>query len=379
MATSDVKILESRLLTRDSAIGGSTVTKCALRLQQLYEEVRKGEKGDVKTSLEAFSRDVMLYKVEMGKYDLALSMLDQEAVEYDKLEDEIAGKINKTTDAIVTLTQELVQQKKLKKHREECEALARIVNLVPSTRTLMASSNVVNDEICRLKEQLASVEATEKLRSRQVNLLLQSIADLSKSLEEEDTLQKNLQMLQQSVDNQIQDDEDGNDENDDDIDNEDESRDKRSERGKDLKRKKSSGNGDEELDEGDSENQQRSDGDGDDSERKTKKLKTAIVEELEEGEAEEIASVNDDQINHGENRVSASPINGVSSPTPMTIKEKLQQQQLKRAQKMLEKEKEMSKGNGEVKVTLATTLTGSSLTTETEEGEEQEDPMDTSA
>jgi THO complex subunit 7 len=204
-------------------------------MQQLFAAFQspdnKENKDVTDSALEAFSRDLLLYKVEMGKFEQSFNMLDQEGIEYSSLEANIESKIQETAQSIVELTQELAQQKKLKQHREECEALSRIVNLVPSTRTILASSNLINDEISRLEEQLVSTGSIEKLRNRQVNLLVQSIADLSQSLEEEDALQKQLLELQQSLDNQTQDDDEANDENDDDMDAEDESRgDKRSER-----------------------------------------------------------------------------------------------------------------------------------------------------
>ena len=384
MATTDIKILEGRLLTRDSAITGSTVTKCALKMQQLFATLQnpdnKGEDASDITSaaLESFSRDLLLYKLEMGKFGQSFNMLDEEAVEYDSLEASIESNIEETTQSIVALTQELVQQKKLKQHREECEALSRIVNLVPSTRKILASSNLVNEEICRLEEQLASTESIEKLRNRQVNLLLQSIADLSQSLEEEETLQKQLQQLHQSVENQTHDDEDANEENDEDLDGEDESRDKRSERGK-GKRKKPSGDGD------DLEEETTEGGENTEGSEVTKKQKSSGGEEVEveEGEAVEQSAPSTMTNN------SAARIGGSGSPVVMTVKEKLLQQQVKRAQKKLEKEllreKEKEKEEGEqrtqvvMSTSTSTTISSNTDSTETEEGEEEEGVMDTSA
>lgn len=357
MASTDIKILEARLLTRDSAVTGSTVTKCATRMQQLFDVVRGGKKADEQEATviaavaeEAFSRDLIMYKVEMGKFEQSFKMLDQEAKEYECLEADIESKIEETTQSIGSLTQELVQQKKLKQHRDECEALSRIVNLVPSTRNILSASDVVREEISRLQEQLSARESVENLRCRQVNLLLQSIADLTQSLEEEEALHKQLLTLRQSVENQTQDDDEANDDNDDE-DAEEESRDKRSERGK-GKRKKPSG---------------EEEGEGDELE-----VGRTVGENMadEEGQEEEAAAkkkkITGERTGDTESKTT-SPGASISNPVVMTIKEKLQQQQAKRAQKKLEKEqREREQG-------------GTALSGETEEGEEEEGSMDTTA
>ena len=380
MAASDIKILEARLLTRDSAITGSTVTRCASRMQQLFSALRGDPTaeagGDEATAIaaaaaqEAFARDLLLYKVEMGKFQQAFNMLDEEAVEYENLEREIEAKIEETSESIVTLTQELGQQKKIKKHRDECEALSRLVNLVPSTRTIMASSNLVSSEISRLEEQLASTEAIESQRHRQVNLLLQSIADLSKSLEEEDDLQKQLLALQQSVDNQTQEDDDAVDDNDDDVDGDDESRDKRSERST-AKRKKPSGDDSDDLEIETTTDEKVSideevdnNGGGDGTQQKKQKVSVA---------GEVIGEQSIKRSTSGGSIVSSSGSSDgkLNSPTASTIKEKLQQQQAIRAQKKLEKElREKELQHAKTQGVVA----------EPEEGEEEEDGvMDTSA
>jgi len=374
MAATDIKILEARLLTRDSAITGSTVTKCATRLQQLFAAVRDDNKtpenNATDVAQEAFSRDLLMYRAEMGKFDQSFNMLDQEAVEYKNLESDIEAKIEQTSQSIVALTQELVQQKKLKQHREECEALSRIVNLVPSTRKIMASSDVVRDEISRLEEQLSSTEDIESMRHRQVNLLLQSIADLSKSLEEEDELQRQLQALQQSVDNQTQDDDEAAEDNDEEGDGDDESRDKRSERSKTKRKKSSDGDGEgdelevdtavEEQKAGIEEGEEHEDSEG----GAKKKQKVAGSDEASGDRALELSTSTSGSVASS----SDSTDGKMNSPVAMSVKEKLQQQQAKRAQKKLEKEllekEQQAKAQG---------------TTVTEEGEEEEGAMDTSA
>lgn len=106
----DTKIFESRLITRDSAIGVSSVTKCVSKLQQYLlsiqqreqREQREGGKGEgkqqqqgggendnnnnnIKLTRESYCREVLLYKIEMEKFKEAYEMCEQEIKGYSPL------------------------------------------------------------------------------------------------------------------------------------------------------------------------------------------------------------------------------------------------------------------------------------------------------
>jgi hypothetical protein len=74
----DTKILESRLLTRESAIGGSSLSRCAVRLQQYLKTSAESKATLPGNEYEAFCRDVSLYQVEMKKYQEVNLMCDDE-------------------------------------------------------------------------------------------------------------------------------------------------------------------------------------------------------------------------------------------------------------------------------------------------------------
>ena len=79
MAATDTKILEARLATRDSAISGSSLSRCAYRMQQFYNLV--GDTEDSKAlsvALQNYSRDLLLYGLEMEKYEQTDAMCDRE-------------------------------------------------------------------------------------------------------------------------------------------------------------------------------------------------------------------------------------------------------------------------------------------------------------
>jgi hypothetical protein len=270
----DTKILESRLLTRESAIGGSSLSRCALKFQQYmgsYENLSSqnvnilansppadGTGSRSSSSLgeyEALCREVMLYQLEMKKYDEIYQMYDEEThgkcslsspsffsssslllfIDYEVLEKEIQQKILGTQESIDHLTTELIQQKSLRRHRDECENLAKIVNSVPSCDISKRKIAHLEEEIGKVNEQIAAQEAREKLRFRQFKLISQAIADMSRSLDEEAEAQNELLLLQQQLQSSADgagDGDDGEDADNDDNDGEEGggSRDKRTEK-----------------------------------------------------------------------------------------------------------------------------------------------------
>jgi hypothetical protein len=115
------------------------------------------------------------------------------------MEKEIEEKIQKTQLSIENLTTELSQQRSLRRHREECENLAKIVNSLPSRTESEQKIRQIDEEIQRIKEQIQDKERLEALRSRQFKLIGQAIYEMSRSLEEETATQAQLQLYQQQL------------------------------------------------------------------------------------------------------------------------------------------------------------------------------------
>lgn len=79
MTSTDTKLLEARLASRDSAIGGSSVSQCATRMQQFYKLLQESDDDKaVAVALENFSRGLLLYALEMDKAEQTYRMCDRE-------------------------------------------------------------------------------------------------------------------------------------------------------------------------------------------------------------------------------------------------------------------------------------------------------------
>jgi hypothetical protein len=79
MAAIDTKLLEARLASRESAIGGSSVSQCATRMQQYYKLVQESDdEKAIAVALENYARGLLLYSLEMDKAEQAYHMCDRE-------------------------------------------------------------------------------------------------------------------------------------------------------------------------------------------------------------------------------------------------------------------------------------------------------------
>lgn len=184
----DQKILEYRLINRESVLSGSSISKCANRLYQLFNLVKNSSNDVTETIHEAFIREILLYKFELTKYAQSHNVCHQEVLEFVALGEEIEKNIESTQKRIEYLSEELQQQKKLRQHKEECEMMARVVNTIPTRSFSNVEITQVDEAMKKVNDQLLLKEAHEKIRIKQVALLMQSIADLYKSFEEDEIL-----------------------------------------------------------------------------------------------------------------------------------------------------------------------------------------------
>ena len=100
----DNKILEMRLLYKDSVISMPSITKCAKQLN-LYQKNMK----DIAV-LEGFLNESLSCKLEIEKTMKIFEMLEEQEKEYDELESVIQSNIHETKNKIISLEEELKQQ-----------------------------------------------------------------------------------------------------------------------------------------------------------------------------------------------------------------------------------------------------------------------------
>lgn len=120
----DAKILETRLLLRESTVASINISKCATRLATLR---RKRSSADISVSTSAYdsyAADILLYQTEMNKVARFIDVCDLELKEYEDIQAAIEVRSSETEATIRRLETQLEEEKMIRKHKKLLEKLA---------------------------------------------------------------------------------------------------------------------------------------------------------------------------------------------------------------------------------------------------------------
>lgn len=170
----DNKVLEMRLLYKDSVISMPSITKCAKQLN-LYQKNLK----DI-ALLEGFMNESLSYKLELDKTMEVFAMLEAQEKEYDELETVIQNKINVTRNNIVLSEEELKQQLLIRAHRLECEHVATIVNKQPSCSVLKRKIDNITNSLQGIRNSIVQVNSEIANKKALYDILLKAVEDLKR-------------------------------------------------------------------------------------------------------------------------------------------------------------------------------------------------------
>jgi hypothetical protein len=213
----DAKILEARLLTRESALVTSSVSKCAAKLQSYFlalgaanhvgkeKEIKASNSEDaaiapsIEESKESLIREISLYRFEMVQVLASAAMCERELSEYLRMEADTERDIQDAEKHIEQLTEELREHKSVRRHKEEVEMLARLVNTLPAGSVVDKEMRKAQEALDRLRAESAAADNKVRMRSKQFQVLLQCLSDLQRSVEEEEEQRAALSLLAEGV------------------------------------------------------------------------------------------------------------------------------------------------------------------------------------
>ncbi|KAJ8302366.1 hypothetical protein KUTeg_021353 [Tegillarca granosa] len=124
------------------------------------------------------------YTIEKSVKVHQMNLKEQE--NYDKLSKQIAEKIKGATEKIAECKNELQQAKRIRKNRQEYDALAKVIQQHPDRQETMRQLQALDKEVSSLEESKESLEQKLDLRRKQFHVLIAAIHELEKILEEDD-------------------------------------------------------------------------------------------------------------------------------------------------------------------------------------------------
>ncbi|KAI0529753.1 hypothetical protein KFK09_002311 [Dendrobium nobile] len=184
----DDAIIKHRLLTRTTTTRGEPpLKKLNKKFITLVFEVEK--------DLDNYNECEKLYKnflQEMATFELPLikskAVVDaniREKESFNELQEEIHGQILQAQADIEDLKTQLEESKIERQHKEECEAIRKLIALQPPRYETQQTISNLEKEIAALEAENAAGVRLLDLRKKQFSLLLHVVDELQNTVEDE--------------------------------------------------------------------------------------------------------------------------------------------------------------------------------------------------
>ncbi|XP_062514806.1 THO complex subunit 7 homolog [Corticium candelabrum] len=123
----------------------------------------------------------------MGKTEMVCEMNQRETHRYEQMHSDIERSIQEAQIKIKASQKELRDAKNIRKHRQEYDALASIIQQHPDRQESAKQMVALETELSELKEQQEMLQTKLETRRKQFHVLVHSIHELQKLLEDEET------------------------------------------------------------------------------------------------------------------------------------------------------------------------------------------------
>ncbi|XP_047938807.1 THO complex subunit 7A-like [Salvia hispanica] len=181
-------IIKHRLLTRTTTTRGEPPLK---KLQKKFTafavEVEKDadNHGDCERLAKAFLQELNTFEIPLLKSKAIIDANVREKENFNELKNEINRQILLAQDDIEDLKKQLEDSKIERQHKEECEAIRKLIAMQPPRSATQKTITELEQEIASLESENTSGSRTLELRKKQFSLLLHVVDELQNTIEEE--------------------------------------------------------------------------------------------------------------------------------------------------------------------------------------------------
>lgn len=184
----DDAIIKHRLLTRTTTTRGEPPLK---KLQKKFisfaSEVEKDSDnyGDCERLYKNFLQEMTTFEVPLLKSKEVVDANQREKESFIELQTQIQNQILQAQNDIEELKKQLEESKVERRHKEECEAIRRLIAQQPPRSDTQKIISDLEKEIAALEaEDIAGVKTLD-LRKKQFALLLHVVDELQNTIEDE--------------------------------------------------------------------------------------------------------------------------------------------------------------------------------------------------
>jgi THO complex subunit 7 len=141
---------------------------------------------------QALERELRLHDLEMRKLMMVAQSASVELAHYDASEAQIERSMDECKSEIEALKQELRNEKIVRRHREEYEALAKAATARQPRQKTEQRVQSLESEVATVTAKELRVRKDLQLREKQFHLVVQSVFNLQSSIAEDGSIEEGL-------------------------------------------------------------------------------------------------------------------------------------------------------------------------------------------
>lgn len=184
----DDVIIKHRLLTRTTTTRGDPpLKKLQKKFTTFVSEVDKDEDNynDCEKLARAFLQELSTFEIPLLKSKAIVEANVREKENFNELREEMNRQIVQAQADIEDLKKQLEASKVERRHKEECEAIRKLIALQPPRSQTMEVISELEKEISALDADNTAGSRLLELRKKQFALLLHVVDELQNTIEEE--------------------------------------------------------------------------------------------------------------------------------------------------------------------------------------------------
>ncbi|KAL6218153.1 hypothetical protein ACLB2K_011369 [Fragaria x ananassa] len=185
----DDVIIKHRLLTRTTTTRGEPpLKKLQKKFTSLFVELDKDDDdnhANCEKLAKAFLQELSTFEIPLLKSKAVVDANLREKHNFDELREEINRQILQAQNDIETLKKQLEEAKIERRHKEECEAIRRLIAMQPPRSQTLKIISDLEKEIAALDSENTASSRMLELRKKQFALLLHVVDELQTTIEEE--------------------------------------------------------------------------------------------------------------------------------------------------------------------------------------------------
>ncbi|XP_062579333.1 THO complex subunit 7 homolog [Saccostrea cucullata] len=194
MAVNDDEIIKRRLLYEGD--GGNDDKRINSLLKTCIRWCNSSESPEENSlGFERMMATLTQCEHTMEKSLLVYNMNTREQENYNQLNQQIEAKIEEAREKISECKNELSQAKRIRKNRQEYDALARVIQQHPDRQDTMKQLQGLDKDVSSLEEQKKSLEQKLDLRRKQFHVLIAAIHELENILDEDETKEEGAEKM----------------------------------------------------------------------------------------------------------------------------------------------------------------------------------------